>query len=90
MSNGEKSQEEFLKQIENSNPEDAKKLIIESITPKCREVASKFFSCVETSLVGVNPNLSYQELDSHLNDHLVPKCMKDFDLESCLKKFENI
>lgn len=83
--------EEFMKKLETASPEDAKKLVLNSIVPECRSIAGNFFDCVETKFKTIDPKAStnFEQVEKQLNESIVPDCMRQYDLESCLKKYEN-
>ena len=81
------AEQELLKKLENASPEDAKKLVVESIIPQCQETASSFFTCLEERLSLHNSKqMSLKELDREFNENITPYCMKKFNLEECLKQ----
>jgi len=78
---------DILDRLENASPEEAKKIVIESIHPQCRNVASNFFDCVESKLKDLeNKNLNLQQMENEFNNNITPFCMGKFDLENCLKQ----
>jgi len=79
---------DILDRLENASPEEAKKIVIESIVPQCRNVAANFFDCVEGKLKELeSKNLNLQQMENEFNNNITPFCMGKFDLESCLKKY---
>jgi|LauGreDrversion4_2_1035121.scaffolds.fasta_scaffold3455714_1 hypothetical protein len=82
------SDQELLKKLENSSPEDAKQLVIDSINPECRTVARSFFDCLEEQLKGYeNKTLTVKQLENEFNSTITPLCMQKFNLEDCIQKF---
>ena len=78
---------EILDRLENASPEEAKKIVIDSIVPQCRNIAANFFDCVETKLKDLeNKNLNLQQMENEFNNNITPFCMGKFDLENCLKQ----
>ncbi len=83
------SDRELMKKLENSSPEDAKKLVIESIHPECRDVAKSFFDCIEEKFNTLdNKTMSMSQMEKEFNTNISPSCMANFDLEKCLQRFE--
>lgn len=83
--------EEFMKKLDTASPEEAKNLVISSIVPECRPVATKFFDCVENyfKTIDTKESSKFEQVEKMLNETIVPECMKKHDLESCLKKYED-
>lgn len=84
---GDNADQEMLKKLENASPEDARKLIIQSIIPQCRDIASTYFDCIEEGLAVFHKNnMTLSELDKEFNNKIGPECMQKFNLEECLKQ----
>lgn len=69
----------------------AKELALMGIVPECRDVAKKFFQCLEDNLNPYDKKgklLTYQQLEYELNKHVIPMCMEKYNLEACLKKYD--
>ena len=82
------SDKDIMDRLENASPEEAKKIVIESIVPQCRSLATNFFDCVEVKLKEIeNKNLNLEQMEKEFNNNITPFCMKNFDLESCLKQY---
>jgi hypothetical protein len=86
----DKYDQELLSKIEKASHEEAKDLILNSLNPNCRTVGSKFFSCVEENMkMFDNKKISFEDLEREVNNSILPKCTKEFNLEACLKQYEN-
>ena len=72
------------------NPEEVKKFVVDLMVPECKDVANSFFNCVETKIssFGNNENMEYVKLEKQMQTNIVPGCMKKFNLESCLDKYD--
>lgn len=83
-------QDDFYRRLEHALPQDAKTLVVSSLHEKCREVGSNFFNCVESKIMGLpNDNkMQYAEMEKKMTNEFVPSCMKQYDLESCLNKYD--
>jgi hypothetical protein len=82
------SDQELMKKLESSSPEEAKQLVIDSIHPECRTVARSFFDCLEEQFQGYeNKELSLSQMEKEFNNIITPLCMQKFNLEDCLKQF---
>ena len=74
------------------NINNAKNLSLKGIFPQCRSIANNFFNCIENNLIPFNKdgkNYSYEELEKDLNERVIPMCMKQYDLNSCLNLYKN-
>ncbi len=88
MSNSDRTEQELMSKLENASPEEAKNLVIQSIIPQCRPVAKAFFDCIEDKIkVFENKEIDINQMEREFNDNISPACMRDFDLESCLKQY---
>jgi hypothetical protein len=82
------NEQELLKKLESASPEEAKNLVIQSIIPQCRTVARDFFDCIEDRLKSYEQsNMDLKDMEREFNDNISPICMKNFDLESCLRQY---
>jgi hypothetical protein len=83
--------DKILKELDNaSNPEEARQIILNHLVPECRQIGKNFFECVENHITASSlNNTKPEELERKVNDIFVPDCMKKFNLEECLAKFEN-
>jgi hypothetical protein len=84
------SEDEILKRLESANKDEAKNIILETILPQCRDVASSFFDCVENKMKTIdfaNPR-DYENLERQINEKFVPECMGIHNLEDCLASHE--
>ena len=73
-----------------SSPEEARQLILNQIVPECRQVGKSFFECVENQISNLYPkDVKYEELEKKVSDFIVPDCMKRYNLEECLSKFDD-
>jgi hypothetical protein len=81
-------EQELMKKLENATPDEAKNLVIQSITPQCRGVAKGFFDCIEEGLKPFEQKeTDLKTMEREFNEKITPNCMKNFDLESCLKQY---
>lgn len=82
---------DFDKKLENANPEQAKQMLIDSLTPQCKEVGKGFFNCVESHLLSLTNKESedYTGIEKKMVSEYVPSCMSKFNLEDCLAKYDN-
>jgi hypothetical protein len=88
MSAQDRSEQELISKLENASPEEAKNLVVQSIIPQCRGVAKNFFDCIEDKIkVYENKEMDLKQIEREFNDNISPSCMKDFDLEQCLKQY---
>lgn len=84
----QQSEEEILRKLEHANPDEAKKIVLDSIIPECKDIASNFFDCVEEQFKTLDMNkVGFQDVEKMLNNEMVPKCMTKYNLESCLSKY---
>jgi len=82
------NEQELMKKLENATPEEAKNLVIQSIIPQCRGVARDFFDCIEDRFKSYeNRQMDLKDMEREFNDNISPYCMRNFDLESCLKQY---
>lgn len=80
-------EQQTINKLENSSREEAKKIILDMISPECRDVGDKFFACVEEKTSGQDfSTVSFEKLESDLNDKYIPDCMSKHNLEECLNK----
>jgi hypothetical protein len=90
----EKSLKELESKLENaSDIETAKQFALNAIHPECRTIANDFFNCVEDKLKPYEKpdnKLSLQKLEEDMNNMIIPSCLRAYDIDSCLKKFEKI
>ncbi len=69
-----------------------KELALKGIIPECREIANKFFNCIEENLKPYGKDgklLTYKELEKDLNDRVIPFCLNKHNLNECLNKYGN-
>ena len=69
-----------------------KELALKGIIPECREIANQLFNCIEENLKPYGKDgklLTYKELEKDLNERVIPMCMKQYDLNSCLNLYKN-
>jgi len=86
--NKQDQEEQFMKKLENSSPEEARNLIIQSFPSACQGIGSNFFNCLEDNIkVFEGKNIDMVQMEKEFNDNITPKCMKQFNLEDCLKQF---
>jgi hypothetical protein len=83
--------DKVLKELDNaSTPEEARQIILNQIVPECRQIGKNFFECIEGHISSSTlNNIKPDELERKVNEIFVPDCMKKFNLEECLVKFEN-
>ena len=88
MSGSDKSEQELMNKLENASPEEAKNLVVQSIIPQCRELAKGFFDCIEDKIkVYESKEMDLKQIEREFNDVISPNCMRDFNLEVCLKQY---
>lgn len=88
--------EQTLKDLEQqldkaTDMEQAKQLALDAIIPECRGIARRFFDCVDTRLSPYQKkkyNLSFEKLEAELNNFIIPECLKLYDIDQCLKDYE--
>jgi hypothetical protein len=62
-------------------------MVIQSITPQCRTEARNFFGCIEDKLKLIgDKGLDISQMEREFNDVISPACMKDYNLEDCLRQ----
>jgi hypothetical protein len=88
MNKNDQDNKDLLNKLEQASPEEAKNLVVQSLVPECRGVASSFFDCIEEKIKTIeDKNMDFKQMEREFNDNFTPACMKNFDLESCLKKY---
>ena len=78
--------EKLNKKIDDvSDKEEAKKILLEAMKPKCREIAELYFSCLDekTELLS-KKKLSKKRIEHKIEREINPYCLKKFDLITCL------
>ena len=87
---GNQSEEEILKKLEGASQDEARNIILSTIIPECRSVATGFFDCLEGKMKSVNFNnpQEYEKVEKLLNEKFVPDCMYSHNLEECITKNE--
>jgi hypothetical protein len=82
--------EQAMKDLGQMSPEEARKFVINSITPECRELAENFFSCIEDQFksLGAHEVTDIQAIERNLNQTIIPACSAKYDLEACIKKYD--
>jgi hypothetical protein len=86
-----KSDEQLLKDLnKTTSPEEARNLMLNLIVPECKDIAKNFFMCLESRIERLDPkSTKYEEMEKKLNETFVPECMNNYNLEECLKKYDN-
>jgi hypothetical protein len=86
-----KGEDTILKDLnKTTTPEEAQQMMINLINPQCRDIAKKFFTCLDGKVASFDPEKTkYEEMEKKMNDIYVPECMNLHNLEECLKKFEH-
>jgi hypothetical protein len=85
------AEDKILKELDNaSSPEEAKQIILNQIVPECRQIGKNFFECIENHISSTSlNNIKTEDIERKVNEIFVPECMKKFNLEECLAKFDN-
>jgi hypothetical protein len=86
-----KSDEAILRDLnKTTSPEEARQIMINLIVPECRDIAKNFFQCLENKIERLDPKTTkYEDMEKKLNETFVPECMNSYNLEDCLKKYDN-
>ena len=97
MSNNDKEQEKIKENntnddiLENSNKiiEKAKELALIGIPRECQSCAKNFFDCIHEELKPFDSSgriYTSQELEDILENEVIPKCKRKYDLDKCLEQ----
>lgn len=78
------------KNLESSSSNEAKNVAIESLPVQCKQIGLNFFNCVEEKVLQLSSDISinHASIESKMINDYVPECMKKFNLEDCLLKFD--
>ena len=69
--------------------EQAKELALSGIPEECQSCAKNFFDCIHEELKPYDASgriYTKKELQNILNNEVIPKCQKKYDLEKCLEQ----
>ena len=70
-----------------SDIEQSKRDVINSLPEECRTVGTSFFQCLEKSAHDAQTkNLNEEQYQEFMVSTAVPGCLKEFNLEDCLEK----
>ena len=94
MFNGEEKQKENKKGdniIDNTHKiiQQAKEIAINGIPEECQNTAKKFFDCIQEELKPYDEDgriYTSQELQEILDNEVIPKCKRLYDLDKCLEQ----
>ena len=73
--------------------EQAKKLALIGIPKECQNCAKNFFDCVHKELKPFDSSgriYTSDELKNILENEVIPKCKRKYDLDKCLEQHNNI
>jgi hypothetical protein len=86
-----RNDQEFLNELEHATPEKARELLLQAVRPECRSVASNFFNCVEDKIKQIDEKEASNQsvIEKKITEKIIPDCMRSYDLESCLAKYDN-
>ncbi len=83
-------EKEMLDRLEKATPEEAKKIVLDSLPNECRGVASNFFDCVDVKIKELENNkFDMTKFEEEFNKSITPQCMSKYDMESCLNKYDH-
>lgn len=90
--NRNNNDEAFLNELEHATPEKAKEMLLQAVRPECRNTASNFFACVEDKIKTLDEKESSNQaiIEKKIAEKIIPDCMNNYDLESCLAKYDKI
>lgn len=79
-----------IEKFQNASAEEAKKIVLDSINPNCKEVGNNFFTCIESRLLSLtnSANANYSDIEKKMVSEYTPQCMTKFNLEDCLSKYD--
>ena len=95
MSSDEQKVEEIANHdniLDNTNKiiEQAKELALAGIPKECQSCAKNFFDCIHEELKPFDASgrlYSQKELQNILNNEVIPKCKKKYDLDKCIEQY---
>lgn len=86
-----RNDQDFMNELEHATPEKARELLLQAVRPECRSIASNFFVCVEDKIKQIDERDAANQsvIEKRITEKIIPECMKNYDLESCLAKYDN-